>query len=169
MHTPWIKDLKVQKNKEVLNVNLIIDVIYKIRSFKNELSVSPGSFIDISTQNLSNEKKNLFLKNEIILKKLGRINSIFSKDSQKQSANLLISGQILKIYFDEDVDLQIVKENLVNKQIKLTNDLENIGKKLDNKSFLEKAPNHIVEQEKNTYNELKIDIDKINLTIKSLT
>ncbi len=148
---------------------MIIDVIYKIRSFKNELSVSPGSFIDISTQNLSNEKKNLFLKNEIILKKLGRINSIFSKDSQKQSANLLISGQILKIYFDEDVDLQIVKENLVNKQIKLTNDLENIGKKLDNKSFLEKAPNHIVEQEKNTYNELKIDIDKINLTIKSLT
>ena len=35
-------------------------------------------------------------------------------------------------------------------------------------SFIEKAPNHIVEQEKNTYNKLKIDIDKINFTIKSL-
>ena len=40
---------------------------------------------------------------------------------------------------------------------------------LDNKNFIERAPKHIVEQEKNTYNELKIDIDKINLTIKSLT
>ena len=158
----------VKKNKEVVNVNLIIDVIYKIRSFKNELSVSPGSFIDISIQNLSNEKKNLFLKNEIILKKLGRINSILSKDSQKQSANLLISSQILKIYFDENVDLKLVKENLVNKQKKLTNELQNIGKKLDNKSFIEKAPNHIVEQEKNTYNELKSNVDKINLTIRSL-
>ena len=81
---------------------------------------------------------------------------------------MLISGEILKIYFDENVDLNLVKENLVNKQKKLTNELQNIGKKLDNKSFIEKAPNHIVEQEKNTYNELKTDIDKINLTIKSL-
>ena len=51
---------------------------------------------------------------------------------------------------------------------KLANELQNIGEKLDNKSFIERAPNHIVEQEKNTYNELKTDIDKINLTIKSL-
>jgi len=168
MRTPWIKDSKIQKNKEIINVNQIIDVIYKIRSFKNELSISPGSFIEISTQNLSEKKENLFLNNQIMLKKLGRINSIFSKDLQKQSANLLISGEILKIYFDESVDLNLVKENLVNKQKKLANELQNIGKKLDNKSFIEKAPNHIVEQEKNTYNELKTDIDKINLTIKSL-
>jgi len=168
MHTPWIKDSKIQKNKEIINVNQIIDVIYKIRSFKNELSISPGSFIEISTQNLSKKNENLFLSNQIMLKKLGRINSIFSKDLQKQCANLLISGEILKIYFDESVDLNLVKENLVNKQKKLANELQNIGEKLDNKSFIERAPNHIVEQEKNIYNELKTDIDKINLTIKSL-
>ena len=110
----------------------------------------------------------MFLSNQIILKKLGRINSIFSKDLQKQSANLLISGEILKIYFDESVDLNLIKENLVNKQKKLANELQNIDKKLDNKSFIERAPKHIVEQEKNTYNELKTDIDMINLTIKSL-
>ena len=46
--------------------------------------------------------------------------------------------------------------------------MQNISKKLDNKSFIEKAPKHIVEQEKSTYNELKSDIDKINLTIESL-
>ena len=168
MHTPWIKDRKVQKNKEIINVNQIIDVIYKIRSFKNELSISPGSFIEISIKNLSKKNENLFLNNQIMLKKLGRINSISSKDLEKQSANLLISGEIIKIYFDQSVDLNLVKENLVNKQKKLENELQNIGKKLDNKSFIERAPNHIVEQEKNTYNELKIDIDKINLTIKSL-
>ena len=168
MRTPWIQDNKIQKNKEIINVNQIIDVIYKVRSFKNELNISPGSFIEISTQNLSKKNENLFLSNQIMLKKLGRINSIFSKDLQKQSANLLISGEILKIYFDENVDLNLVKENLVNKQKKLANELQNIGEKLDNKSFIERAPNHIVEQEKNIYNELKTDIDKINLTIKSL-
>ena len=51
---------------------------------------------------------------------------------------------------------------------KISKELHAIHRKLDNKSFIEKAPKHIVEQEKNTYNELKNDLDKINLTIKSL-
>ena len=103
-----------------------------------------------------------------MLKKLGRINSIFTKDSTNQSASLVISGEIFKIYFDKNVDLNLIKDNLAKKQDKLSKDIENVGKKLDNKSFIERAPKHIVEQEKNTYNELKNDIDKINLTIKSL-
>jgi valyl-tRNA synthetase len=169
MYAPWIKDKKIQKDKETTNVNQVIDAISKIRSFKNELNVSPGSFIDISIQNVSKEKQNLFLKNEIVLKKLGRINSIFTKDSKNESVSLVISGEIFKIYFDKNVDLNLIKDNLVKKQDKLSKELGNVGKKLDNKSFIERAPNHIVEQEKNTYNELKNDIDKINLTIKSLT
>ncbi len=168
MYTPWINDNRVKKDKEINNVNHVISVISNIRSFKNELSISPGSFIDISIKNLSKDKQSLFLNNEIMLKKLGRINSIFKKDLQKNSANLVISGEILKIYFDKSVDLDLVKSNLTNKQIKLSGQLKNVLKKIDNKSFIDRAPKHIVEQEKNNYNELKSDIDKINLTIKSL-
>ena len=168
MYTSWIKDRKLHKDKETANVNQVIDIISKIRSFKNELNVSPGSFIDISIQNVGKEKQNLFLKNEIVLKKLGRISSIFTKDLTNESANLVIFGEIFKIYFDKNVDLNIIKDNLTKKQDRLYRDLENVSKKLDNKSFIERAPKHIVEQEKNTYNELKSDIDKINLTIKSL-
>ncbi len=168
MYANWIKDNKARKDKETTDVNQVIDVISRIRAFKNELSVSPGSFIDISVQSVSKKKQNLFLNNEIMLKKLGRINSIFTKDSTNESANLVISGEIFKIYFDKNIDLNLIKDNLVKKQDKLSKDLENVSKKLDNKSFIERAPKHIVEQEKNTYNELKNDIDKINLTIKSL-
>ena len=110
----------------------------------------------------------LFLNNQIILKKLGRINSIFTKDSSNESATLVISGEVFKVYFDKNVDLNLIKDNLIRKQDKLSKELEDISKKLDNKSFVESAPKHIVEQEKSTYNELKNDIDKINLTIKSL-
>ena len=103
-----------------------------------------------------------------MLKKLGRINSIFTKDSTNESTTLVISGEIFKIYFDKSVDLNLIKDNLSKKHNKLSKELESISKKLDNKSFVERAPKHIVEQEKNTYNELKSDIDKINITIKSL-
>ena len=61
MYSNWIKDNKVQKDKEITNVNQVIDVISKIRSFKNELNVSPGSFIDISIENIKNDNKKLFV------------------------------------------------------------------------------------------------------------
>jgi len=167
MYAPWIKDKIVKKDNEIKNVNELINVISKIRSFKNELNISPGSYIDISIQNVNKDLQKLFSKNEIILKKLGRINSISAKDSEHESANLVVSGEILKIYFDKSVDLNLIKENLTKKQEKFTKEMEIVSKKLDNKSFIDKAPKHIVEQEKNTYNELKSDIEKINLIIKS--
>ena len=168
MLTPWIKENKTQIDKDIKNVNQVIQVISLLRSFKNELNVSPGSFVDISIKNVSKNRQNLFLKNDTILKKLGRINTIYTEDLNTQSASLVVSGEIFKIYFDKNVDLNLIKDNLTKKKSKFSKELEIISKKLDNKSFIGRAPKHIVEQEKNTYNELKNDMDKINLTIKSL-
>ena len=168
MLTPWIKQDRIKKDKDISNVNQVIQVISLLRSFKNELNVNPGSFVDISIKSVSKSKQNLFLNNEIILKKLGRINSIHTNDLNTEFASLVVAGEIFKIYFDKSVDLNLIKDNLIKKKNKISKDLEIISKKLDNKSFVERAPKHIVEQEKNIYNELKNDMDKINLTIKSL-
>ena len=95
-----IKNKKVLNDKETVDVNEVINVIFRIRSFKNELNVSPGSFIDISIENVSRKKQNLFLNNQIILKKLGRINSIFTEDSSNESATLLFQGKYSR-FFDK--------------------------------------------------------------------
>ena len=168
MYANWINQKKVKIDKSVKNVNEIIQIISNIRSFKNELNVGPGSYVDISIEKLDSKKQMLFLQNEIVIKKLGRINTIFQKDLSKQSANLVISGEILKLYFDKSIDLELIKENLSKKQTKIQQDLDIVSKKLNNSSFTERAPKHIVEQEKNIYNDLKINIEKINFTLNSL-
>ena len=112
--------------------------------------------------------KVFFNKNSIVLKKLGRINSIFLKDQKKSSATLVISGELFKLYFDQSVDLNLIKENLLKRKTKFQEDLNKISKKLSNKAFLNKAPKNIVDQEKTNYNLLKNDIQKVRLTIESL-
>ena len=108
------------------------------------------------------------INNEIILKKLGRINNFFDKDQQKPSATLIVSGDIFKIYFDENVDLNLIKENLVKRQNKYQEEMDKISQRLSNKGFTNRAPKNIVEQEKTNYSNLKNDIKKILLTIESL-
>jgi len=155
-------------DKDFKEVEKIINMISQIRSFKNELNVAPGSFVDISLSKINKKNKHFLKYNEIVLKKLGRINSFFDKDKDKPSATLVIGGDIFKIYFEENVDLNIIKKNLLNKQNKYQNEMDKINSRLNNKNFISRAPKHIVDQEKTNYNNLKNDINKISLTVKSL-
>ena len=149
-------------------VKKIISIVSELRSFKNELSVSPGSFIDISIETVSKKEQSFFIDNEIILKKLGRIRNLHNKDLDKPAATLMVSGDLFKVYFDEDVDLKLIKKNLTTRQDKYQEEMNKISERLANKSFVDRAPKDIVDQEKTNYNNLKNDVERISITIKGL-
>ena len=167
MLSNWISG-KSKKDSDHRHVQQIIDIISQIRSFKNELNVSPGSFIDISINSLRKNNQSFLMKNEIIIKKLSRINNFFKKDQNKPAASLIISGDLFKIYFDENVDLNAIKENLLKRQNKYKEEMDKISQRLNNKGFIQRAPKDIVQQEKTNYSNLNNDIKKISLTIESL-
>ena len=75
---------------------------------------------------------------------------------------------MFKVYFAEDVDLKLIKENLTNRQNRYQQDIDKISKRLANKGFVDRAPKDIVEQEKTNYNNLENDIKRISITIESL-
>ena len=122
----------------------------------------------MSLANLPKKDQDFIIKNEIVLKRLGRINNFLDSERNKPSANLVIAGDIFKIYFDQSVDLSLIKENLLKRQSKYEAELDVISKRLSNKGFVDRAPKNIVEQEKTNYSNLKNDIKKISLTIESL-
>ena len=159
---------EINKDSNTEQVEKIINIISEIRSFKNELNVSPGSFIDISINSINNDQKKFINNNEIILKKLGRIKNILNEDSKKSAATMMVSGDLFKVYFDKDVDLKLIKENLTNKQNSIQDEMSKISQRLENKSFVDIAPKEIVEQEKTNYNNLKNDIEKISVKIKGI-
>jgi len=167
MLTNWPSG-KPKKDHNSKEVDKMINIISQIRSFKNELNVSPGSFIDIFIGKINKKNQSFLTKNENILKKLGRINNFYKKDQNKPSATMMISGDIFKIYFDENVDLNLIKENLAKKQSKHKEEMNKISARLANKGFVDRAPKNIVQQERINYNNLKNDFEKISLTIKSL-
>ena len=167
MLTNWPSG-KINKDNNTEQVEKIINIISELRSFKNELNVSPGSFIDVSISNINQDQKKFINNNEIIIKKLGRINEIHTEDINKPAATMVVSGDLFKIYFDKDIDLKLIKENLTTKQNKLQEEMNKISQRLENKGFVDRAPKEIVEQEKTNYNNLKNDIEKISVTIKGI-
>ncbi|MDA9083383.1 valine--tRNA ligase [Candidatus Pelagibacter sp.] len=159
---------EIERDSSTNQVEKIISIVSELRSFKNELSVSPGSFIDISVESVSEKEQSFFTENEIILKKLGRIKNLHNKDLDKRAATLVVSGDLFKVYFDEDVDLELIKENLTTRQNKYQEEMNKISERLANKSFVDRAPKDIVDQEKTNYNNLKNDVERISITIKGI-
>ena len=159
---------ELEKDTSINQVEKIIKIVSELRSFKNELSVSPGSFINISIQNVSKKEQLFFNENEVILKKLGRIKNLYITDLNKPAATLMVSGDLFRIYFDEDVDLELIKKNLTTRQNKYKEEMNKISLRLANKGFVDRAPKDIVDQEKTTYNNLKNDVERISITIKGI-
>ncbi len=166
MYSNWITDKS--KKEKFTDVENIIDFITAIRSFKNELSISPGSYVDISLGGINKKNKAFFTKNDTIIKRLGRITNFIDKDKNSPSASLVIKGNVFKLYFEENVDLNVIKENLLSKQSKYQAEMDKISSRLKNKDFVKRAPKHIVDQEKSNYNNLGNDIKKLSATVKSL-
>jgi valyl-tRNA synthetase len=167
MYANWPNE-KPKKDSDYKDVNNVINIIISIRSFKNELGVSPGSSFDISLKNTSKNSINFFNKNSVVLKKLGRIKNILDKELDKSSASLVINGELYKLYFDQDVDLDKIKLNLTNKYSKIKEEMDKIKGRLINKNFTDKAPKNIIDQEKTNFDNLEKDAKKIQLILERL-
>ena len=124
--------------------------------------------IDISLANTNSKTQDFFNKNEIVLKKLGRISNILLEDQKKSSASLIIKGELYKMYFEQDVDIKTIKDTLLKKHSKIKDEMDKINTRLSNKSFIDRAPRDIVEQEKSNFNNLEKDAKKIQLTLENL-
>ena len=167
MFANWSKE-KPSESNEYNDVSNIIEIITSIRSFKNEIGVSPGSLIEISLANTNSKTQDFFNKNEIVLKKLGRISNILLEDQKKSSASLIIKGELYKMYFEQDVDIKTIKDTLLKKHSKIKDEMDKINTRLSNKSFIDRAPKDIVQLEKSNFNNLEKDAKKIQLTLENL-
>ena len=143
-------------------------LITSIRSTKVDLDISPGSFIDISTESLKIDKKGIINNNLSLFKRLGRVSNIHDSKLNKNAINIIVGLDTISLYFDKDVNLSEQKLKISNKVNSLDSKVVGIMKKLENKSFLKNAPKSIVQKEKNSLIQYNIELKKLNSILNSI-
>ncbi len=146
--------------------NLKIDEsIFNLSLVIRNFSKTP---IEVNKLDKFKKNKNFLSSNENILKKNGRIKNFHENDLNKSSASIVINGELFKLYFDQDVDLNMIKTTLEKKITKINEEMKKIDTRLSNKSFMDRAPQNIVDQEKSNFANLEKVVKKIELTLKGL-
>ncbi|MFN3978582.1 MAG: valine--tRNA ligase [Sulfurihydrogenibium azorense] len=147
------------------------ELITSIRTVRSDFNIEPTRKLNIRIKPSSKEiqQKLNNLANQI--KQLVKAENLtIDTDISKQDTEVITVSKLGESFIDLAGVLDIEKE--IQRQEKLLQEVEKSIKisesKLNNENFVNKAPEHVVEKEKQLYEELKVKRDKILNTLKML-
>jgi valyl-tRNA synthetase len=170
MYKDWTLSFKTNNSfkKGYKKVDWLIQLVTTIRSTKVNLDISPGAFIDISLKDLSKDKSNIIKDNVDVFKRLARVTNIHNSKLNKNSINIIVGGDTVTLYFDDNINLNDQISNIESKIKELNIKISGLNKKLKNNSFLENAPKLIVQKEKSSLQMYDIELKKLNTVLNSI-
>jgi len=151
------------------NVDFIREVITSVRDFKNLLDIPVTKKLKAYFKG-ENERVDKLLQEfspEII--RLARLET-FQKAQTRPENTLVVPIKGGEIYIDIEGVINVTEtiQQQIKKKEKLLKELKKVEAKLNNPKFLERAPKEIVEREKAIYEELKLELQKVENVLKLL-
>jgi len=153
------------------NFNNLTLIISSIRNLRSELNIPYKELIKL---NINNNDKSFcsfikLSKNEIF--KLLKLSELTLNDSSIKSegaANIVVANSTLIVPLSDIIDSVAEIKKLNEKKDKQLFELQKIKNKLENKQFIEKAPESIITQFQNMEEEINSSIEKIEEIINTI-
>lgn len=170
---------KFPKKEKIKNSTKILDpigdfcvlknIITKIRATRSENKIEPAKKIDVIIS--AGDKKDLFEENKEIIKSLARLEKleIVDKANKPEKYTAFIESGV-EVFLDLFGTLDTEKESSrIEKEIeKIEPYIKSLEAKLNNKSFVDNAPEKVIEIEKNKLSEAKDKITKLQKQLENL-
>ncbi len=143
---------------------LFQEIVYRIRNIRGEMNVPPDKKAPVVFKTASDAVASIIRREEVHIKALARVESI-TIDANYAPANTDASAVMtdLEIFIPLKSLIDFDKERArIDKEIeKMKGDLGRVEQKLNNESFIGKAPADVIEREKAKRNEMAEILSKL--------
>ncbi len=160
-----------QDNAAESEMNWVMQFILGIRQIRGEMDISPRKPLPVLLQNASDNDRDLAVRHEELLAKVGRTESVrlLSADQQPPpSATALLGEMRVLVPLEGIIDIEAERARLTKKQTGLRTDLGKSRSKLDKPDFVNNAPAEVVTKEKERARELEGKISKLQEQLEKL-
>lgn len=149
----------------------IQDVISAVRNMRGENNIPPSR--EITTQIRSEVPENLgvFTTYEKYLKKLARVSSIETIDAgvkPRLASSAVVRGTEIFVPLEGLIDVGAERARLEKEIARLETAVTGIEKKLANPQFVDRAPQDVVQKEREKLATFQANLDKVRLNLKEL-
>jgi valyl-tRNA synthetase len=154
-HQPYFMDAHEE-------VSWLIELVTAVRSVRTEMNVPPGSLIPIEFVNPSDSTRMRAKFWDPTFNRLARISgSTFPPKVQPGSAQIIVGGETIALPLAGVIDLGAENARLAKEMAKADADIARVDAKLNNANFVARAPEEVIEEEKEKREEAKARKAKI--------
>ena len=143
-------------------MTVIMNAIKGIRNIRNEMNVPPSKKTKLF---IVTEDKALFEGAAVFLEKLAgasEVDVIADKSAAPEnSVSVVVDRAEMLLPLDELVDKEKELERLNKEKTKLEGEIKRVEGKLSNKGFTDKAPAHVVEEERKKGEKYRAMLEKV--------
>ncbi|HEY8381719.1 MAG TPA: valine--tRNA ligase [Microvirga sp.] len=166
---PW-SDLSGLVNAEAeAEIGWVVDLVTEIRSARSETNVPAGAQIPLVLVTPSAGVKARAERWSDTLRRLARLSDISVADSApKSSVQLIVRGEVAALPLEGVVDLAAEQTRLKKEIQKLDGDIGKIDAKLGNADFMARAPEEIVEEQRERREDAQARKAKMEEALKRL-
>jgi valyl-tRNA synthetase len=147
----------------------LIRIISEIRSVRADMNVPAGAKVQLLVKDACEHTQNGFKAFDEILKRIARLESIeMTEEAPKGSIQTVVDKATLILPIADIIDLDAERDRLKKQIAKLEDNINKLSKKLENKAFVENAPEEVVEEQRTRIAEDQTIVEKLSSALKQL-
>jgi valyl-tRNA synthetase len=164
----WPKLSGLVDEKAETEIGWLLDLVTAIRSVRSEMNVPAGSQISLVLVAGDETRARAGRWNDA-LKRLARLSDVsFASAPPAGSVQLLVRGEIAALPLAGVIDLAAERARLEKELTKISDDVSRIDKKLDNADFMARAPEEVVDEQRERREEALDRESKVRAALERL-
>jgi valyl-tRNA synthetase len=166
---PWPEPIGLADAAAEAEIGFTVDLISEIRSARAEMNVpvatlAPLVFVGADAAGVMRAKAA-----EDALRRMARVSELqFAQEAPAQSVQIVVRGQVACLPLAGIIDIAAEKKRLTSEREKLAKDRDGTKRKLDNPDFVARAPEEVIEENRERLAEAETRIARIDEALKRL-
>ncbi len=166
---PWPRLEGLENAAAEAEIGWVIEIVSEVRSVRSEMNVPAGALIPLvlvgADEAVSARAKNW----DETLRRLARLSDIsFSAEQPESSVQLIVRGSAAALPLKGVIDFDAEKIRLAKEIGRLEADAKKIEGKLGNADFVAKAPDEVVEENRERLEEARVRAQRLAAALKRL-
>jgi valyl-tRNA synthetase len=161
-HAAWPELAGLENAAAEAEIGFVVDLISEIRSVRTEVNIAGGAQVELVIVGANLATRAIVGTWEAMLARQARASSIsFADSAPPQSAQMVVRGTTIAMPLAGLIDLGSEKARLAKELGKLDGDIAGVERKLSNPDFVAKAPEEVIEDNRERIAEAKARQAKI--------
>ncbi len=171
MLSPWpdLRDLPPHEEARA-EMNWLIDLVANVRSVRAEMNVPPSARTTLILKDASDETAARLARHRDVAMTLARLSSArVSSEIPKGSAQFVLGEAVAGLPLGDVIDFDKERARLAKELKKAEDEIARFDAKLSNAAFIAKAPEEVIEEQKEKRDEAAALAARLNEALKRLT